>query len=193
METDDEKSKLAKLLQDLEVPELKLPEKCNDVIRYIRQKFETENDEEPFAMEEYDNPYVVDKNLLLENERKLKELIAESRREKRDLNISLSESDIKRPWRINSHKEKLARIDSKLKRHSEKSKEAINPVEENQMRFLIQECEKEGQVSCPVSANRLQEIVLEAKKDLPNFQYQVQNTTATNILPEAHTVVNKKN
>lgn len=83
MSTDEEKSKLAKLLHGLEVPEVKLTERCSDLVRDFKQKYSKEVDEEEAKMEieeVYENPYKVDKSLLEENERKLRELLTEYKR-----------------------------------------------------------------------------------------------------------------
>lgn len=83
MSTDEEKSKLARLLQGLEVPEVKLTERCSDLVKDFQLKYSKEIDEEEGKMqieEVYENPYKVDKSLLEENERKLRELMTENKR-----------------------------------------------------------------------------------------------------------------
>lgn len=82
MTTDEEKSRIAKLLQGLEVPETKLTERCSDLIKDFHKKFDREvEEEEQDVMEEvYENPYKVDTHLLEENDRKLRELLAECKR-----------------------------------------------------------------------------------------------------------------
>ena len=96
-------------------------------------------------------------------------------------------TDPKRPWRTNSNKEKLLRVDSELKRHQEKSSQMIVPLAEQEMQDLVRECKDEGRVAPAVGANRLRDTVDAAKKNLPHFQYkQIYNTTATAILPQAH-------
>lgn len=96
-------------------------------------------------------------------------------------------ADPKRPWRTNSNKEKLLRVDSELKRHLEKSSQIIAPLAEQEMQDLVKECKDEGRVAPAVATNRLRDTVDAAKKNLPHFQYkQIYNTTATAILPQAH-------
>lgn len=84
MSTDDDKSKIAKLLSDLEVPDLKLPERCHDLVRDFHKKFDKEVEEEESELKfdemMYQNPYQVDEGLLEENERRLKELLSEDKR-----------------------------------------------------------------------------------------------------------------
>lgn len=80
MATDEEKSKVAKLLQDLEVPELKLPERCSGIVKEIEQKFGSELEVEVLEEQIYENPYIVNKKSLDENEMKLKELLMENKR-----------------------------------------------------------------------------------------------------------------
>ncbi|XP_013147896.1 PREDICTED: uncharacterized protein LOC106110568 [Papilio polytes] len=119
MSTNDDKTRLSKLLQDLEVPEERLPERCRQLVKDLQEKFPEEITDEQSRTEgeEYVNPYIPDKGLLEENERKLRELLGE---EKRTAKVTSEESmntvDPKRPWRTNSCKEKLLRIESDLKR-----------------------------------------------------------------------------
>lgn len=84
MSTDDDKSKLAKLLSDLDVPDLKLAERCHPLVREFHKKFAqvVEDEESRTEVEEAEgeNPYRVDPGLLEENERKLKELLSEDKR-----------------------------------------------------------------------------------------------------------------
>lgn len=85
MTTDEEKSQIAKLLQGIEVPEVKLTERCSVLIKDFHQKFdkEVEMEEEPQANhpdEVYENPYRADKQLLEDIERKLEKLLSESKR-----------------------------------------------------------------------------------------------------------------
>lgn len=104
---------------------------------------------------------------------------------------SQTDNDPKKPWRTNTNKEKLLRIDSDLKRHHEKSSEMIRPLADGDMKNLVRECQEETRTALPVAAERLVETVNAAKKNLPNFQYKkIENTTATAILAEAHEVVN---
>lgn len=96
-------------------------------------------------------------------------------------------SDPKRPWRTNSNKEKLVRIDCELKQHLDKASHLITPMGDKEMQDLVIRCQAETQVAPPVSGDRLRDTVDAAKKNLANFQYRkVENTTATAILPDAH-------
>lgn len=96
-------------------------------------------------------------------------------------------SDPKRPWRTNSNKEKLVRIDCELKQHLDKASHYISPMEDIEMQELVDKCQAETLVAPPVSGDRLRETVEAAKKNLTNFQYRkVENTTATAILSDAH-------
>ncbi|XP_047525069.1 uncharacterized protein LOC125062887 [Pieris napi] len=188
MATDEEKCKVAKLLQDLEVPEIKMPERCSGLVKEFEQIYGLEMESEVLVEEIYDNPYVVDKKLLEENERKLQELLAENKRAKKQLpeNV-MSGPDPKRPWRTQSSKEKLFRIDNDIKRHLEKGDLSIDPLQEEEMQDLVKECREETLRNPPVNPDRLRETVVEARKNLPNFQYRtIENSTATNILPNAH-------
>lgn len=98
----------------------------------------------------------------------------------------LISSDPKRPWRTNSCREKLLRVDLELKQYKEKTDQVITPLEEHKMKDLVKECQEESSVACPIGADRLRETVEEARKNLPNFQFRnVENTTATAILPNA--------
>ncbi|XP_072930378.1 uncharacterized protein [Epargyreus clarus] len=190
MATDEEKFKLAKLLQGIEVPDVKISERGMSLVKEFQQKFGSEIETESMNdTEEYDNPYVPDKVLLEENERKLRELLAESKREKREEkdNVILSGTDPNRPWRTHSSKEKLLRIDGELKRHSEKGSQAMSPLAEDDMKELVEACRQETRAAPPVGADRLRDTVEEARKHLPNFQYRrIENTTATAICPDAH-------
>lgn len=80
MATDEDKVKIAKLLQGLEVPEVKLTERCNDLVREFHKKFDAEICVDGMEAEVYENPYVPDRELLEENEKKIKELLAETKR-----------------------------------------------------------------------------------------------------------------
>lgn len=84
MTTDEEKSKLAKLLQEIEVPDIKLSERCSGLVKDFQQRFGKEVEEEEQAetapAEEYDNPYKVDRRLLDEIDKKLQELLLEGKR-----------------------------------------------------------------------------------------------------------------
>ena len=80
MATDEEKSKLAKLLHGLEVAEIKLPERCNDLVRELHEKYHDLEVNEEVVNEMYENPYIPDRALLEENEKKLKELLRENKR-----------------------------------------------------------------------------------------------------------------
>lgn len=77
MATDEEKCKLAKLLQGLEVPEIKSPERCNKLIKEFQDKYDEPIGNEDLQNEVYENPYIPDRALMEENERKLKELVTE--------------------------------------------------------------------------------------------------------------------
>ncbi|XP_075991199.1 uncharacterized protein LOC142986573 [Anticarsia gemmatalis] len=194
MTTDEEKCKISKLLQGIEVPEVKLTERCNDIVKEFHKRFDKEVDDEikqeDVESEAYENPYRVDPRLLEENERKLRELLAESKRTKKQLSenvVSTNQGDPKRPWRTNTNKEKLLRIDGELKRHLEKSSQLIVPLADTDMQNLVKECREEARVAPPVGITRLRDTVDAAKKHLPNFQYRkIENSTAVAIMPEAH-------
>ncbi|VVD05136.1 unnamed protein product [Leptidea sinapis] len=144
--TDEDKSKLAKLLHNLEVCEDKLPEKCSPLVKEFSEKFGTDIDEEVLEELVYENPYVVDKVQLAEIDAKLRALVVESRRAKKEItgSLALTGPDPKRPWRTNSSKELLLRIDNDLKRHSEKADQAIAPMGDSELRDLIIECQDEA-------------------------------------------------
>ncbi|XP_047543834.1 uncharacterized protein LOC125075975 [Vanessa atalanta] len=184
MATDEEKSKLAKLLQGLDVPEVKLPERCNELIKEFYEKYESTMVDEDLDFERYENPYIPDRRLLEENEKKLKDLLAERKRNK----ISRTNAaDPKRPWRTNSSRDKLLRVDIELKQHRARAIQAVTPLEEEKMKDLVKECQEETLVSRPIGADRLRETVEEARKNLPNFLYRnIENSTAITILPNAH-------
>lgn len=84
MTTDEEKTRIAKLLHNLEVPEIKLTERCSDLVEDFHKKFDKEVEEEEadnVSMKETgDNPFRVDSELLEENDRKLREVISECNR-----------------------------------------------------------------------------------------------------------------
>lgn len=84
MSTDEEKSKIAKLLKEVEVPEVKLSERCHDLVKDFQQRFgkevDAEDQPETGTEEVYDNPYKVDKRLIAEIDKKLQELLVESKR-----------------------------------------------------------------------------------------------------------------
>lgn len=96
----------------------------------------------------------------------------------------------KRPWRTNSNREKLLRIDSELKRHLENASQLILPLNEGEMRDLIKECQEEARVTTTfnvVAPDRLKATIDAARKSLHNFQYRIiNNSTATHIMPTAH-------
>ncbi|PZC80033.1 hypothetical protein B5X24_HaOG215502 [Helicoverpa armigera] len=193
MATDEEKSKIIKLLQDITVPEVKLTERCFDLVKVFQQRFggevEAESRQEEVQQDLSENPYRVDKRLLEENERKLRELLIASHRAKKlnARNVIVTGADPKRPWRTNSSKEKLLRVDLELKRHQEKSTEMIVPLADNDMQDLVKECREEWRVAPAVGPSRLRDTVDAAKKNLPHFQYKkIHNTTATSIMPQAH-------
>lgn len=84
MTTDEEKSKITKLLTGIDVPDVKLSERCLDLVKEFHKKYDTEIEEEE-AQEEnetdsYDNPYKVDHHLIQDINRKLKELHLENKR-----------------------------------------------------------------------------------------------------------------
>lgn len=85
MSTDDEKTKIAKLVKGLEVPDIKLSERCSGLIKDFHKKFDKEIEQEeeeaiPLNDEVLENPYKVDKALLDENERKLKQVLRDYKR-----------------------------------------------------------------------------------------------------------------
>ncbi|KOB76510.1 Uncharacterized protein OBRU01_01738 [Operophtera brumata] len=192
MTTDEEKSRIAKLLQGLDVPETKLTERCTPLVKDFHHKFDKEVEEEAqsnMIEEVYENPYRVDVALIEENERKLRELLFECRRAKKECNDDLAQKiiDPKRPWRTNSNKEKLVRIDCELKQHHDKATDLLTPMDTEDMQELVKTCRAETLLAPPILGDRLRETVNAAKKNLTNFQYRkVENTSATAILPEAH-------
>ncbi|XP_068619488.1 uncharacterized protein [Battus philenor] len=188
MTTDEDKSRLTKLLQDLEVPEVRLPERCQGIVRDWQEKFADETTDIVETALEYDNPYIPDKDLLEDTERKLRELLKEDKLTKMKLNDDANIStDPNKPWRTNSNKEKLLRINCDIERHLKKSTDLIVPLADVDMQQLVKNCEEESRNSTQVGAERLCETVDEARRNLPNFQYRiVDNSTATAILPEAH-------
>ncbi|XP_023940849.1 uncharacterized protein LOC112047821 [Bicyclus anynana] len=193
MATDEDKCKIAKLLQGLDVPEVKLTERCNDLVREFHKKFDSDANIEDLETEAYENPYIPDRELIGENDKKLKELLADSKRDKKAIDLNLDAADPKRPWRTNSNKEKLLRIENELKQHIEKSITTTAPMDEQQMKELVKHCREETSSFPPVNPNRLRETVDEAKRNLPNFQYRIiENSTATTILPQAHASVKAK-
>lgn len=85
MSTDDEKTKIAKLVKGLEVPDIKLSERCSGLIKDFHVKFDAEIEKEEkdtnsINDEVLENPYRVDKMLLDENERKLKQVLKDYQR-----------------------------------------------------------------------------------------------------------------
>ncbi|KAM3968704.1 uncharacterized protein ACR2FA_013001 [Aphomia sociella] len=191
MTTDEEKSKIAKLLQGIDVPDIKLSERCSDLVKEMHNKHDKEVEEDLMEIQndiDHDNPYKVDQILLDEIDKKLHELISENKRIKRgDSNVVFTGSDPKRPWRTHSSKEKLFRIDSELKRHHEKATQMITPLTDGDMKDLVKECQQQSLALSTIPADRLRDTVDAAKKILPNFQYKkIENTTATAILAEAH-------
>lgn len=98
-----------------------------------------------------------------------------------------SATDSKRPWRTNSNKEKLLRINIELKQHHDRASQILTPLDEGTMISLIRDCKQESATAPKVAADRLRDTVDEAKKNLSNFQYKnVHNSTATAILHDAH-------
>ncbi|XP_053623706.1 uncharacterized protein LOC128682829 isoform X2 [Plodia interpunctella] len=199
MATDEEKTKIIKLLENIDVPEVKLTERCSDLVKEFHNKFgkevEDEEIEEAPTRDLQVNPYKVDKHLIDNIDRKLKELLSQNKKVKKENaeSVILTGPDPKRPWRTNSNKEKLLRIDSELKRHHEKSSDMITPMPENEMMELVKECREETLESPHVGAERLRDTVDAAMKNLPNFQYKrIVNSTATSILAEAHKVSDAK-
>ncbi|KAL4717701.1 hypothetical protein ACJJTC_000850 [Scirpophaga incertulas] len=198
MTTDEDKIKLAKLLQEIEIPEIKLTERCSNIVKNIKEKFEQEivNEENTNIMtvQTYENPYKIDEMLTRDIDEKLKILRIEGKRTRKELatGIVLSGTDPKKPWRINSTKEKLIQIDHEIKRHNEKAYDMITPLTEGEMKELVNECRETHFNSAPIPICTLRSTVEAAKKSLPNFQYKnIENTTATTILPDAHQISNK--
>ncbi|XP_059055174.1 uncharacterized protein LOC131849185 [Achroia grisella] len=196
MMTDEEKSKITKLLQGIDVPDIKLSERCSDLVKEIHDKYKELDDESTEIQKELnDNPYKVDRKLVDEIDRKLHELMYENKRLKKDHFelVVLTGSDPKRPWRTYSNKEKLFRIDSQLKRHYEKATQMITPLAESDMKDLVNECQKETDTTALITVERVRDTVDAAKKTLPNFQYRkVNNNTATAILAIAHDIIDTK-
>lgn len=189
MTTDEEKMKIANLLQDLDVPEIKLSERSSEFVRDFLKRFGEPADEQlDIELQNvYENPYKVDQLFLEENAKKLKELQLEHKRFKKIVPL-LTGPDSKRPWRINSNREKLLRIDGELKRHHEKASQLIHPMAEDEIKDLIKECEETIRVApSAVTSDTLRLTIEAAKKNLPNFQYRsVNNSTATQIMCLAH-------
>ncbi|CAK1554989.1 unnamed protein product [Leptosia nina] len=195
MTTDEEKCKVAKLLQDLDVPELKMPERCSTLVKEFEEKFGQDiYDATDESTPIYENPYIVDKELLEENERKLKALLATHKRSKKVVTdkVIVTGPDPKRPWRTQTNREKLLRIDSDLRRHLEKAADAITPMTDADMKELMTQC-LENSANQTVRSDRLRETVDEARRNLPNFQYRkIENSTATCILLNAHEPVERQ-
>lgn len=85
MSTDDKTTKIAKLVKGLEVPDIKLSERCSELIKDFHEKFDKEIEQEEkmtksFNDEVLENPYRVDQILLGENERKLKQVLKDYKR-----------------------------------------------------------------------------------------------------------------
>lgn len=85
MSTDDEKTKIAKLVKGLEVPDIKLSERCSGLLKDFHEKFDKEIEQEeketnPLHDEVSENPYRVDKTLLDDNDRKLKRVLRDYKR-----------------------------------------------------------------------------------------------------------------
>lgn len=80
------------------------------------------------------------------------------------------------------------RINNELKRHHEKSSDAITPLPEFEMKNLVEQClEISDQAPLLVSQEKLRDGVNSAMRDLPNFQYKkIENSTATAIFVDAH-------
>nr|XP_013189249.1 unnamed protein product [Amyelois transitella] len=199
MATDEEKTKISKLLQSIEVPEIKLTERCSELIKEFHNKFDKNIDDEEanesITKDIEVNPYKVDKHLIEDIDKKLLQLLSENKKAKKENSDSviLTGPDPKRPWRTNSSKEKLLRIDSELKRHHEKSLDMIIPMPESEMKELVSECQEETLTAPPVGAERLRDTVEAAMKYLPNFQYKrIDNSTATSIMAESHVITNVK-
>ncbi|KAJ2954364.1 hypothetical protein O0L34_g2626 [Tuta absoluta] len=193
MSTDDEKQRISKLLQGLEVPDIKLTERCSDLVKDFHEKFDKEiEDAEPnLDMTDLcsENPYKPPKEELDEITRKLKELIQQSKRSTKDVTAPVT--DPKRPWRTHSNQERLLRINNELRHHHEMASTCVVPLEETVIKSLIQEGEEANRSSPAVTGDKLREVVDSAKKHLPNFQYKnPENTTATTILPSAHEAPN---
>ncbi|XP_048485801.1 uncharacterized protein LOC105393543 [Plutella xylostella] len=184
--TDEEKSRINKLLSELEVPEVKLSARCSDLVKEFQTKFQAEvEDEETMKEEVFENPYKVDAELMGENERKLSELLAESKRAKRATSKSApSSEDAARPWRTHSSRERLLRVDLELRRHHEKASQLITALPDEEMKDLVKQCEAEPNLTKPMT---IRAVVDEAKKNLPNFQFRkIENSTATGIYADAH-------
>lgn len=84
MATDEEKSRLAKLLENLETPEHKLPERCSDLIKDFHKKFDNIVNEEEVpdrnVFHDHVNPYKVDAEVLNEINMKLNVLLIANKR-----------------------------------------------------------------------------------------------------------------
>lgn len=86
MSTDEEKTKIAKLVKSLEVPDIKLSKRCSELIKDFYVKFGKEIEQEEKEMSRsfeevvLENPYKVDKNLLDEIERKFKQVLKDYQR-----------------------------------------------------------------------------------------------------------------
>ncbi|XP_028174213.1 uncharacterized protein LOC114362855 [Ostrinia furnacalis] len=130
---------------------IKIDQRCSDLVKDFQQRFgkEVEAEEQAEMSPDdapHENPYKVDRRLLDEIDRKLQQLLLEGKRAKKDAadSIVLSGSDPKRPWRTNSSKEKLLRIENELKRHIEKASDKITPLNDGDMKELVKECQEEN-------------------------------------------------
>ncbi|KAI5636440.1 hypothetical protein NE865_10860 [Phthorimaea operculella] len=197
MSTDDEKQKISKLLQGLEVPDVKLTERCSGLVKDFHEKYDKEIEEAEPSLDMTDlcseNPYKPPQEELDEITRKLKELIQQSKRctEVISSDVTAPVTDPKRPWRTHSNKERLLRVNNELKRHHEMGSQCIVPLEDTVIKSLIQEGEEVNRSSPAVPGEKLRDVVDSAKRNLPNFQYKnLENSTATSILPSAHEAPN---
>ncbi|XP_030023961.1 uncharacterized protein LOC115442900 [Manduca sexta] len=191
MSTDEEKQRIAKLLQNIDIQETKLSERCSNFMKELRQKFikEIEGETNEEVTSDYVNPYIVDAQLLEETENKLRQLKL-GRKAKKQFSrcTEIISPDPNKPWRTHSNKEKLLCIDNELKRHIQKAGDMTEPLSKEVMENLVKECREQNNDQ-PVITTRLRETVDEAKKNLPNFQYKkICNTTATKLLHDAHSI-----
>lgn len=105
------------------------------------------------------------------------------------MQMHLRMTDPKRPWRTNSNKEKLLRIDNEIKQHLDRASNMITAMADDEMQELVKNCRDANINSLPVTGERLRQTVDSAREKLTNFQYRKwENTTATMILPEAHAI-----
>ncbi|GBP89953.1 hypothetical protein EVAR_63747_1 [Eumeta japonica] len=190
MSTDKEKAQITKLLINLEVPEIKLTQRSLDLVMEFHKKYHDaiEEEEDVTVEESHENPYKVDQKALSEIDEQLNALLeqrTQSHKESAELSPTSSDTDGKRPRRTNSMQEQVLRVDNELQYHHDKGSQSITPLPEEQIQLLIKECLERNSKGSPISGARLKEVVEQAKKSLPKFQYKkkIENSTALALLP----------